>query len=463
VVGTLPPATIADDAWLTFGDGILWLEEPDAISIFTTGPDSTPNQMKFPVNNAALFKAMEQGGSKIVLAKESGLSLAELDCIVSRLREWDAAALICQNGNISVAEDAHRRAIEIARLRDIFAAMQSAADTNATFHSLHLSDAEQQFDAVETTISHAYREPHAALNGKTYGMAFCDWLVDSGRLRPGCRLLEIGCGLGYFAKAILDRLASAHPDIYCSLSYTMFDLSPELQAAQQRNCASHGDRLRFLTQNIETHDFGAERYDLILSNEVVADLSVGTATIANIAADRPQTESEALACAYQLDCVPIKVGSQKKAVINVGAIKMLQNAAKAMAPSAHAVITEYGTNGQSPKAVTFANHNEFTVDFGHLVRVGHALGLRADRETMGDLLGFDAQSETISMTSLQTLNRALLPYCGKAVLPTLAYTPATLRDVLGTMLAQIGNIRFLPLNHPNSFSPYRFEVLTLSR
>ena len=40
---------------------------------------------------------------------------------------------------------------------------------------------------------------------------------------------------------------------------------------------------------------------------------------------------------------------------------------------------------------------------------------------------------------------------------------ATLRDVLGTMLAQIGNIRFLPLNHPNSFSPYRFEVLTLSR
>ena len=463
MVDNTPCTTIADDAWLTFGEGVLWLEEPDAISIFTTGPDSTPKQAKFPADNAALLKAMEQGGSKIVLAKESGLSLTELDRIFSRLREWDAAALVCQNGDISVAEDAHRRAIEIARLRDIFTAMQSAVDTNATFHSQHLTDAEQQFDAIETTISHAYREPHVALNGKTYGMAFCDWLVESGRLRPGCRLLEIGCGLGYFAKAILDRLASAHPDIYCSLSYTMFDLSPELQAAQQRNCASHSDRLRFMTQNIETHDFGEERFDLILSNEVVADLSVATVDFANIAASSPQTEAEALACPYQLDCLPIMVGSQKKAVVNVGAIKMLQNVAKAMAPSAHAVITEYGTNGHSPKAVTFANHNEFTVDFGHLARVGHALGLWADRETMGDMLGFDAQAQTISMTSLQTLNRALLPYCGKAVLPTLAYTSETLRDALGNMLAQIGNIGFLPLSAPNSFSPYRFEVLTLSR
>ena len=44
-------------------------------------------------------------------------------------------------------------------------------------HDVTKGGAENQFDHVETTLSHLLRIPHPALNGRTYGHALADALV----------------------------------------------------------------------------------------------------------------------------------------------------------------------------------------------------------------------------------------------------------------------------------------------
>ncbi|MBQ0770544.1 MAG: hypothetical protein KBT59_01775, partial [Sphingomonadales bacterium] len=173
--------------------------------------------------------------------------------------------------------------------------------------------------------------------------------------------------------------------------------------------------------------------------------------------------AEIIAQDYQLDCVPIAQGNQRLAVINFGAIKMLQNVDKCLNENGYAVVTEYGSLDQSPKAVRFSNHDEYTVHFGQLEQVAQQLGIYHNRGTMGDVIGFNSNCETIRMESLRTLCDCLLPYLGRQSLPVLAYTPVSLKDALGELMDRIGNLQFLRLDDPASFSPFRFELLSLSR
>lgn len=351
--------------------------------------------------------------------------------------------------------------LEVAKkMQRVWEAANWSVDSNAAFHETGIPDAHRQFDDIETTVSHLFREPHKALGGRRYGEAFCDWLLDSRMITAGANIMEIGCGVGYFASHVLNRLQHRAPELYDSISYTMFDLSPELQRSQRERCANHVRKIQFESGNAEEFDFGERRFDLIISNEVIADLSVTPVCSSNVSRGTPQTETEQLAIHYGLDCTPPFQGSSARVAINSGAIRLVEKLSTILVPGGHTVLTEYGTTDQLPDAVSFGDHFEFTIHFGHLKQVAQALGMKTRLENLGDLLQFDRGFQILDLRTQNSLAKALMPELGYEELPTLAYDASMLQQLFGEA-AVVENLEYQPLDEVQSLTPFRFFALIM--
>ena len=88
-------------------------------------------------------------------------------------------------------------------------------------------------------------------------------LVERLALRPGDRVLEIGCGHGVAAGLVCDRLGTAG-------AYTAVDRSPKMIAAAKRRNAPHvaAGRAEFLVMALEALDLGERRFDVIFAARV---------------------------------------------------------------------------------------------------------------------------------------------------------------------------------------------------
>ena len=87
-------------------------------------------------------------------------------------------------------------------------------------------------------------------------------LVERLDLRPGDRVLEIGCGHGVAATLVCERLTSG--------AYTAVDRSPKMIAAAERRNAEHvaAGRAEFLVMALESLDLGERRFDVIFAARV---------------------------------------------------------------------------------------------------------------------------------------------------------------------------------------------------
>ncbi len=358
------------------------------------------------------------------------------------------------------AEKQNQRMIEAAlKMKLQWEAAIAKPGANSVFHASGIEDAHRQFEDIETTVSHLFREPHVALDGRTYGEAFCDRMLELGALQTGGRVIEIGCGVGYFACHFLDRLKERQPSIYGSVHYTMFDLSPELQSSQKEQCAEHIERIYFEAGNIEAHDFGGRQFDLIIANEMIADLSVGPAKLGNTRRREPESEAEELVNQYDLECDADYSGENAAIAINVGAIRLLEKLPDMLARGGRFALSEYGYIEMNPRAVAFADHFEYSIHFGHLMQAADRLGLRPELENLGEWLGFDGDFPMMDFRSFETLNQVLLPAVGIDPIPKLPYNRDGLNAALGNLADRICNVRFESLRSTGSLSPFRFFAL----
>lgn len=385
------------------------------------------------------------------------------DEVVATLQRWErqAPGTVRWRRDPEAPEQAARRARAAAVARELFGGWQAAREQptdNVRYHREVIADAMEQFESVETTISHAFGVPHPALGGRRYGEAFCQQLLPDGAIRQGASIVEIGCGTGRFARALLDELQRAAPELYASVGYTLFDLSPVLQASQRQLCAPHAAVTRFLSGNIEEHDFGPARFDLVLSNEVIADLSVGVADRGRLrdGATESVAEQQVARHGLQYDDAP------ERFLVNVGAVALLERMPTLLAPGGRAVLTEYGSERAYARAVTLGAHREHTIHFGHLRQAADRLGLSPRLSTLGDWLGFDAAWPCLDFAGFRLLAMVLLPFLGAAELPTLAFDPALLREQIGPVADHLGNLRYLPLAESETHNPFRFFALELS-
>ncbi len=326
-----------------------------------------------------------------------------------------------------------------------------------------VTDANAQFDHLETTLSHLLRVPHPALRGRTYGEALVDALLAKDAIRlDELRVLEIGAGLGYVARDVIARLRGAGRKV----TYTIVELAPALAAAQQTLLGGNatwlpGDALEVVLPEA----------DLILCNEMVGDLPATQLSRADIGLDldgtgqadpaRVRTYSrEAAELGVKLDDAP------EPFYLQSGALALIARIARALAPGGTAVVTEFGDANAWPKLSSHLDHPELSTHFGHLLQAAKGSGLTGSVEFVIDLLDFDRDERGLVTTRSQF--RALRSLCGDAGidLAKIGYTPALLdHAVAGKLdLTTVGDLRFDRIeDRLMGLVPHEFKALVASR
>jgi SAM-dependent methyltransferase len=309
------------------------------------------------------------------------------------------------------------------------------------YHVHEISNAAEQFDHKETTLSHLLREPHPALAGRTYGQALVDALVKRGAIKEGTvRVLEIGGGLGYVAQHVMERLRDAGRTV----EYTIVELSPALARAQR-------DRLHTAATWIDGDALSVtlpeHAFDLVICNEMVGDLpakqlsrvDIGLDASGTGSADRDRVRAvHPLADAINLDDAP------EPFYLQTGAFELVAKIAHALAPGGTAVVTEFGDTNAWPRLSTQLDHPELSTHFGHLLQVARAESLEANVEFVIDLLDVDRTQQGLATTRSHFRALRALAANADVELPKIGYTRELLaHTVAGKLdLDSIGELRF---------------------
>ncbi len=284
--------------------------------------------------------------------------------------------------------------------------------------------AEERFDEVEATVSHLLRWAHPGLGGKSFGGALYQGLTERGLLEARA-VFELGGGLGDLASELCR--AAGGP-----LRYTFLELSPRLARAQRakvphaESVGAHAERLPFRDASLR---------GLFLSNEVIADLRV---------VEAGSREGEALRARYALDVA-------RGQLINAGAMRLLEELRRVLAPGAATCLTEFGGDFP-PRAVRLegpggrGRHHEHSIHFGQLEQVARALGFSTERVPLHVLVGADPALRVASYLDLLRLRRFV------PSLPVFAFPGSELQR-RHPVLTRLFRFDFPPLGSPRFPEP----------
>ena len=345
-----------------------------------------------------------------------------------------------------------------------------------------IEDAERQFREVETTLSHLFRNPHPLLGGLSYADRITDDLVRRGMLHAETRdILEVGAGLGHFAAGVLARLRDHHPAIFDGLSYTIFDLSPALRAAQQERLTAAGlaDRVTWQAGNAETLDRPDASADLILCNEVIGDFTTVKLTRELVGlADEIEPEKayarldeatmQRLGDAGELlrtYVLPLR-DAPEEFFLNVGAMRFLERVHAVLRPGGAAFVTEYGEPARYPVPSTQLDHLEFSIHFGPLEHVARQLGLQVQLEYVQDLIALDRDAKTLETTRTYFASLAgMLDHFGAHLDKSATSREMFLELIDGKVpLDHIGDVRFRVVDERcMGLAPHEFKALLLRK
>jgi ubiquinone/menaquinone biosynthesis C-methylase UbiE len=326
------------------------------------------------------------------------------------------------------------------------------------YYRRKILDPFRQFDKIETTVSHLYREGHPALGGKSYGEKFAQVLLQEEAIREGASILEVGCGTGLFGMALLSEVKKSAPTLYKTLHYTFFDLSPAMTESQRRLNKKHQKVVSFFQGDAVACDFAGKAYDLIICNEMIADLPV--IKLNRKKSRKKGAEGEAWDLARNLglefsDAPP-------HFVLNLGALRFLSSLSRALKPGGKAYIVEYGSPHGYPVGHFITDHTEYSIHFGHLLRAASVLGLGGKLRALSDFLGFDPTLEVLDSFSHAALFSHLLPFLGIEADVQRVYTKSLLIKSLPKSVPKIQNLSFVALRSLKGIAyPDGFHVLQL--
>lgn len=349
-------------------------------------------------------------GSRTVqqVAASAGLSTDAVLTFLARLTLPEIQAVQLRKQPLIRRDPSLERVLSPERLPNSRAANPYGASGETTLEEWHqrITDGTHHFDDRETTIAHAFGEPHPGLGGQRFGERLYEVLEERG-LPVDRPMIELGPGDGELAEAWLSRSRLPHG------LYTRVDIAPALLATQRARLPETREVLASAT----SLPFPDRSVGMVICNEVIADLSA-VPYEADQPLDGPAFAVEARLRRYRLP--PL----EGRALYNLGAWMLIEELARVLKPGGGAYLSEFGTLDEAPQETEQLDHPEVSIHFGYLQRVGRALGLDVQCVPMAELLRFDLRAQQLSRHSYEGLRARF--HKEQRRLSARAYTPETL-------------------------------------
>jgi len=256
------------------------------------------------------------------------------------------------------------------------------------FHLHGIEDANWEFDLIEPTVNHCFRYPHEALGGLDYGSRFCTRTLTHDVLplldqRDELHVLEAGGGTGSFARSFIQQAKSL---VAADVEYHILDLSPALMENQRKILSDLLPESRHFHQDATKFEIPDQVFDLIISNEVIADFPVASVQRIGDKSDQTFTGDGV----YYLDKYQLPVTDAPESfLVNAGAFQFLEQAWKHLAPGGTLIVSEYGAEQRYPARSYHLNHDEFTIHFRHLAACAEKVGFQCRLLALKDFLSLD--------------------------------------------------------------------------
>ncbi|GBE55915.1 hypothetical protein BMS3Bbin16_00110 [archaeon BMS3Bbin16] len=316
------------------------------------------------------------------------------------------------------------------------------------YHLETIKDGTEQFDRIESTVSHLYRRPHPILDGRSYGQAFLASLREEKEVEAGCTMLEVGGGMGSVSTDIMAGLKKEGT----SVEYIIYDLSPGLIQSQQKMHRQKGVQARHILGNGEFLALKDESVDIALSNEVVADFNtpeVKTSAVQDYLFDHEIPMTKEFFNPYKDE------DAQEYVRVNLGAFQLLKELMRVLKPGGLAVVTEFGYQDRLPFRASHLDHAEYSIQFSQMISVAAALGFNLYLTDAFDFLGFRSDVNLITAFSYQAAYR-IMEHLG-VYLPNMTYTPEMLKAELGSDYDGFRGLQFVGVNK-DPFKVVKFLV-----
>ena len=389
----------------------VWERTAEGLTFYTAWGERPLSTHTLNAEETAVWERFDGETPLFVIAEEHPREV--ISALVKRLVHHDVQAIKLGHARMSFYESRQHMAPPYLTSTMPYASYDPLSDPEPVpldervspegYYASEIPDADAQFDHQETTLSHLFRDAHPALSGRTFGQALVAGLERSGAL-PGSetlRVLEIGGGLGYFARAVVEALQG----LGRTVTYDILELSPTLAEAQRARTA--GLPVTVCEGNVLETTWPAERYDLILANEMIGDLPSARMTHAEAGLDREELVGEA----YQAFLAERGPGGAMAArytlglgdapdpfYLNVGAMELVAKVARSLNPGGTAYLSEFGEMSRWPVLSTHLDHPELSIHFGHLAAVARAEGLTDEFVFVMDLIEMARDVEGLRTT-----------------------------------------------------------------
>jgi ubiquinone/menaquinone biosynthesis C-methylase UbiE len=419
--------------------GIVYYEKDDSIDV-AIERKGAHGEIDFDVTTldgkaAALWKMSD--GSMSLGEILSGLSVPS-DEIFGILRDW--TSLENQMARLlplpkSGFQKAPPQLIYKAPFLPQKTAPKPHADDVHKYHLKTIKDGTEQFDRIESTVSHLYRAPHPILDWKTYGQKLYASIKQEKEIESGITILEIGGGAGNVSADILGELEKEGKEA----SYLIYDLSPALIRSQQKLHKKRGVKAKHINGNGEILALSDESIDIALSNEVIADFhtpEVATKDVQDFLFDREIPMTNEFFNSYD--------GAPDSVRVNLGAFQLLKELYRVLKPGGLAVVTEFGYQDRLPFRASHLDHAEYSIQFNQMISVAAALGFNLYLTDAFDFLGFRSDVKLISGFSYQAAYR-IMENQG-VYLPNMTYTEDLLKKELGEKSERFSGLQFVDVN-----------------
>jgi ubiquinone/menaquinone biosynthesis C-methylase UbiE len=312
---------------------------------------------------------------------------------------------------------------------------KKSADDVQRYHLVTIKDGQEQFERIESTLSHIYRTPHPILNDQSYGQALYKQINELKVIDSSLRILEVGGGMGSISTDILAELKKKDQ----GPEYIIYDLSPALIQSQIQLHKNAAVRAEHVHGNGEVLALKDQSIDIVFSNEAIADFDtpeVAAKDAKEFLFDHEIPMTEEFFHWYK--------GAPEKVRVNLGAFQLLKELYRVLKPGGLAIITEFGYQERLPFRASHLDHAEYSIQFGQLISVATALGFNLYLTDAFDFLGFREDVKLISAFSYQAAYRIMEHH--NVYLPNITYTRELLKKELGKRAENFKNLRFVEPN-----------------